>query len=290
MEANSKILIVEDDIDVAEMLHAYFRVQGYQVETVNWGEDGITAAKENHPGLIILDIRLPDIDGYQVAKRLRENRTTKEIPIIFLTDKRKREDRLHGLELGADDYITKPFDVQELRLRVRNIFRRKNLGSLNNPVTHLPEGEIVDDRLKELTHTKGWAILLISLINFNIFQEAYGFVTSDDTLRAISMMVHNITKKKGSSDDFIGHFASNQLLLITSSKTVKELNSQVQTSLEQSLDYFYPLKDRGEEQSDIPNKLKIQITQLDADQGPFSDVEAIKSHLTDLALSFDDPS
>lgn len=272
-------------MDVAEMLHAYFRVQGYQVETANWGEDGIKAAEEHLPGLIILDIRLPDIDGYQVATRLRENRSTKDIPIIFLTDKRKREDRLQGLELGADDYITKPFDVQELRLRVRNAFRRKNQGALHNPVTHLPEGEIVNEQLHELTHSTGWAILLISLINFNKFQESYGFVTSDDTLRAISMMVHNIAKKTGASNDFIGHFSSNQLLLITSSKAAKELKSQVQATLEQSLDYFYPLKDRGEDQSDPPNKLRIQVAQLDADKGPFPDVESIKSHISELALS-----
>ncbi len=119
-EAKSKILIVEDDLDIAEMLNAYFRVQGYEVFTVNWGEDGVRAAQTVLPDLMILDIRLPDIDGYEVARRVRTDRRTNEIPIIFLTEKRERIDRLQGFEVGADDYITKPFDVQELRLRVRN--------------------------------------------------------------------------------------------------------------------------------------------------------------------------
>ena len=93
----SKILIVEDDPDVAEMLNAYFGVQGYEVFTVNWGEDGVRSSQTEQPDLVILDIRLPDIDGYEVAHRLRSDRRTKNIPIIFLTEKRDRADRLHGL-------------------------------------------------------------------------------------------------------------------------------------------------------------------------------------------------
>ena len=116
-EENGTLLIIEDDLDIAGMLNDYFRVQGYDVITANWGEDGIRSCEQNQPDIIILDIRLPDIDGFEVARRLRDDRKTKEIPIIFLTEKRQREDRLTGLKLGADDYITKPFDVQELRLR-----------------------------------------------------------------------------------------------------------------------------------------------------------------------------
>ena len=118
------ILIVEDDLDVADMLNAYFRIQGYEVLTVNFGADGLRAAETSRPDIIILDIRLPDIDGFEVAKQLRANRNTREVPILFLTEKRERKDRLHGLEIGGDDYITKPFDIQELRLRVRNSLSR----------------------------------------------------------------------------------------------------------------------------------------------------------------------
>jgi DNA-binding response OmpR family regulator len=89
-EAKPTILIVEDDLDIADMLNAYFRVQGYEVVTVNWGEDGIRACQTQIPDLVILDIRLPDIDGFEVARRLRGSRKTKEIPIIFLTEKRAR--------------------------------------------------------------------------------------------------------------------------------------------------------------------------------------------------------
>ena len=122
------ILVVDDDLDVAEMVAAYLSVHGYIVRTVDMGEAAVQDALANPPDLVIQDINLPDIDGFEVAYRLRNNRKTKDIPIIFLTEKRARSDRLQGLELGADDYITKPFDIQELKLRVRNAIRRTDTG------------------------------------------------------------------------------------------------------------------------------------------------------------------
>lgn len=82
-QAKSTLLIVEDDLDIADMLNAYFRVQGYEVQTVNWGEDGVQFCQTNPPDLVILDIRLPDMDGFEVARRLRSSRKTKEIPSSF---------------------------------------------------------------------------------------------------------------------------------------------------------------------------------------------------------------
>ncbi len=149
LEAKPVLLIVEDDLDVADMLNAYFNVQGFEVQTANWGEDAVKACSSHPPDLVILDIRLPDIDGFEVARRLRTNRRTQTIPIIFLTEKRARSDRLQGLELGGDDYITKPFDIQELRLRVRNALSRTRLGTVTNPVTNLPEGALLDEKLSE---------------------------------------------------------------------------------------------------------------------------------------------
>jgi DNA-binding response OmpR family regulator len=108
-EAKPKLLIMEDNLEVANMLNTYFRVQGYDVFTVNWGEDGVRTCQTSHPDLIILDFGLPDIDGFEVASRLRGNRRTADIPIIFLTEKGDRTDRMQGFKLGVDDYITKPW-------------------------------------------------------------------------------------------------------------------------------------------------------------------------------------
>jgi DNA-binding response OmpR family regulator len=280
-DVKSKILVVEDDLDVAEMLNAYFRVQGYEVFTVNWGEDGVRACQTVNPNLVVLDIRLPDIDGYEVARRLRTDRRTQDVPIIFLTEKRDRADRLHGLELGADDYITKPFDVQELRLRVRNALRRASQGSLNNPVSGLPDGALVDEKLNEILKKDKLSVVLVSIINLDVFRDAYGFVASDDVLRAISLMIHNAMREVGDSDDFVGHLTPTDFIMMVSPGNMSTLKERVQKRLEQSLDYFYPIKDR-ERASESKNRLVIKVFELPSDHGRFNDIDSLKKELLQL--------
>jgi PleD family two-component response regulator len=282
-EAKHKILIVEDDLDVAEMLNAYFRVQGYEVFTVNWGEDGVRAGQTILPDLVILDIRLPDIDGYEVARRLRADRRTQEIPIIFLTEKRERVDRLQGFEVGADDYITKPFDVQELRLRVRNVLKRISQGSLTNPVSGLPEGPLVEERLSDAIHKSGWALLHISINYLDSFREAYGFVASDDVLRAISLMIHNTIKETGLSEDFLGHMSPTDFVVIMTPGNMSAFHERIRSRLEQSLDYFYPIKDR-EQASKRPDRLSIKVTEVPSVFGRYSSVDQLKKELLSKSL------
>jgi DNA-binding response OmpR family regulator len=277
-DAKSKILIVEDDLDIAEMLNAYFRVQGYEVFTVNWGEDGVRAAQTVLPDLMILDIRLPDIDGFEVARRVRTDRRTHEIPIIFLTEKRERVDRLQGLEVGADDYITKPFDVQELRLRVRNALKRVSQGSLTNPVSGLPEGALVDERLSEVVHKSGLALLHISIRNLEVFRDSYGFVASDDVLRAISLMIHNTLKETGSLEDFLGHLGLSDFVVVLSPRTLPAFQEKIKSRLEQSLDYFYPISDR-EQASRRSDRLSVAVSDMPSVYGRYSSVDQLKKEL-----------
>jgi PleD family two-component response regulator len=277
-EAKSKILIVEDDLDIAEMLNAYFRVQGYEVFTVNWGEDGVRAAQTVLPDLMILDIRLPDIDGYEVARRVRSDRRTSEIPIIFLTEKRERIDRLQGFEVGADDYITKPFDVQELRLRVRNALKRVTQESLTNAVSGLPEGPLVEERLSDVIHKSGWALLHICINHLDAFREAYGFVASDDVLRAISLMIQNTLKEGGSPEDFLGHISPTDFVVVVPPANLPAFQERIRSRLEQSLDFFYPMKDR-EQASKSLDRLAVQISEVPSVYGRFSSVEQLKNDL-----------
>ena len=280
-DTKSKILIIEDDLDVAEMLNAYFRVQGYDVFTVNWGEDGVRSCQTVHPDLVILDIRLPDIDGYEVARRLRGDRRTADIPIIFLTEKRDRSDRLQGLELGADDYITKPFDVQELRLRVRNALKRVSQGSLTNPITGLPEGALVDEKLSELIGNDSLAALYVAIENMDSFREANGFVASDDVLRAISLMVVNTMREVSRPEDFLGHMNGPDFVLILPPSNLVACSEKLRARLEQSMEYFYPIKDR-EQMVQSENRLGVKLAQISSIKDQFTDANQIKAELIRL--------
>lgn len=280
-ETKSTLLVVEDDLDVADMLTAYFEGQGYRVVAVDCGEEAVRIARSTHPDLVILDIRLPDIDGYEVARRLRSYRRTDDIPIIFLTEKRQRNERLQGLELGADDYITKPFDIQELRLRVRNALRRTAPGSLTNPITGLPEGALVDERLRECLVQSGWAVLLISLDHLEDFREIYGFVAADDVLRALSLMIHNAMRDVGGPGDFLGQAGAARFLVVTTPAGLPGIMERIETRLQGTLDFFYPVNDR-ERAERAGEKLSVRMSRLSAAEGPFGGLEQLKDALLGL--------
>jgi DNA-binding response OmpR family regulator len=277
-EAKPKLLIIENDLDLADMLTAYFRVEGYEVINVNQGEEGVHAYQTLHPDLVILDIFLPDMDGVEVASRLRNVHRAADIPIIFMTDKRELIDELKGLELGVDGYITKPFDVQDLRLRVRNVLRRVSQDSLTNPVTGLPEGKLVDEHLKNCLQKHDWTTLIISLENLDTFREIYGFVASDDVMRAVSMMLQNAMRENGGPDDFLGHIDTAVFVLITEPEVAAKLEKRISGRLERSLEYFYPIKDR--EKSARDNKrLVFNIKSLQSNDAQITTLEALKDSI-----------
>jgi PleD family two-component response regulator len=275
-----KLLIVEDDVDLAEMLSAYFRVQGFDVATAGWGEDALRLAGEDTPDIVVLDIRLPDIDGYEVCRRLRQQRNTQYAPVIFLTEKREREDKLAGLELGAVDYITKPFDIQELRLRVRNALRRSRLNTLVNPVTGLPEGQLVQERLEQMVKQSEWGLVVAGIRGLGKFRDRYGFVAADDVTRAVSLMITNAMQDSGAEDEFIGHLDAVEFIIITSPERCKKVAENCAVRLQPSIQYFYPAVDR-QRVKDLPEveRLTVQVTNLSSRDGNIHDIAGLRAAL-----------
>ncbi len=276
-----KILIVEDDLDLSEMLNTYFRVQNYEVLTAAWGKDAIQISQETNLNLVVLDIRLPDLDGYEVCRQLRTQRRTQDIPIIFLTEKRDRVDKLQGLELGVVDYITKPFDIQELRLRVRNAISRVARQSNTNPVTDLAEGDLVEERLNALIlGDNEWSLLLMSIVGLGEFRESYGFVAADDVMRAVTLMIRNAMREHGREEDFIGHLGPEDFLIITTPDKLPLIRERIENRIRQSREYFYPLKDRERAREAAEERqLRLRSGTLDNKAGKFADVEALKTAL-----------
>lgn len=277
MNDKTQIMIVEDDPDLSEMLVNYFRVQGYDVLTAAWGEDAVRLTKEHSPNLVVLDIRLPDIDGYEVCRRLRTTRKTQEIPVIFLTEKRDRVDKLHGLELGVVDYITKPFDIQELRLRVRNVLKRAEQAPLVNSVTNLPEGPLVEEKLRDLSMTKlPWGALSLSISGLDQFREEYGFVNTDDVLRAVTLMMNNAIREVGNENDFLGHISASHFLLVSDPLKLPNIRQRVENRIRQSMEYFYPLKDRAKAHEETAKgHLHLVVTQILSTDKAFENLDAL---------------
>ncbi|MBN1487724.1 MAG: response regulator [Anaerolineae bacterium] len=266
------ILVVEDDPSTAEMLTSYFASLDYRVSHAAWGQDALEMARELMPDLVVLDIHLPDIDGYEVCLRLRSQRRTEHTPIIFLTERRERMDRLTGLELGAVDYITKPFDIQELRYRVRNVMRRNNMETLLHPVTGLPTSVLVEEHLERIIHNPEMSLVGVMLRGMPDFSQTYGFVTHDDVLRAVSLILRNTATEYVNSDPFVGQLdAYTFAVAAPAGQNGFTMMGRLDQRLNEAISFFYPHRDweSGKHADGTPlPKIKFELKLLSSDQLP----------------------
>ncbi len=242
----ARLLIVEDDFDISNMLKIYFAGLGYDVDVAPRGGDALEKTRQGMPHLIVLDIMLPDINGYDVCRALRTNTRTSHIPVIFLTQKDERSDKLQGLELGADDYITKPFDIDELKLRVQNAISRSERESLTDPQSGLPSGRLIEEQLRRMIRQKEWAFMDIRINHFDPFKDVYGFIAGNDVLRFTGMLLGEVVDEFGSADDFIGHAGGDNFVIITKEASASGVRSRLKTRFDQEVQTHYNFMDRNQ--------------------------------------------
>jgi len=240
----SRLLVVEDDLDIGNMLKIYFSGMDFDVDVAVRGSDALEKTKQVLPHLIVLDIMLPDIDGYEVCRNLRTNMRTSHIPVIFLTQKDERSDKLQGLELGADDYITKPFDIEELKLRVQGAIRRAERESLTDPRSGLPAGRLIEEQLRRIIRTSDWALIDARVNNFEPFKDVYGFVAGDDVLRFTAMMIGEVVDELGTTSDFIGHAGGDNFIIITKADNASALKDRLRARFDEEVQTHYNFMDR----------------------------------------------
>jgi diguanylate cyclase (GGDEF)-like protein len=260
--SNGRILVVEDDFDISNMLRIFFTGQGYQVEVAARGNEALEQCRRKLPDLIVLDIMLPDMNGYDVCTELRTTTRTSHIPIIFLTQKDERSDRIAGLERGADDYITKPFDIEELKLRVRNAIRYHQSKNQTNPVTGLPSGRLIEDQLRQLMRSEGWGFIQIGIDNYNEFTDAYGFVAGDEVLRFATMILNEVIDEHGTLDDFIGHTSNESFVVVTKSGDIASLVSEIRARFDEGVKSHYNFMDREQGHISLPDGATADLMRL----------------------------
>lgn len=241
--SKKRLLVIEDDSDVAEMLYVYFAGQGYEVFNALNGNDGVAMARSKSPNLILLDVMLPDMDGFDVCRILRTTTLTKFIPITFLTQRDRRADKVTGLELGADDYITKPFDIEELRLRVQASLRRASREAPQDLRTGLPTSLVIEEMHRELEQQAGWTHLDIVLIGFKEFREEYGFVAADEVLSFAGQTLIETIAEKGSPRDFTGTYQEDKFKVFTFADDALPLARALRTRFNDGVKKFYKFSD-----------------------------------------------
>ena len=245
--SKAKILVVEDDVDISNMLRIYFTGQGYEVQVAPRGGDALDYTRKQLPHLIVLDIMLPDMDGYTVCKELRTTTRTSHIPIIFLTQKDERSDKIAGLELGADDYITKPFDIEELKLRVQNAIQRSEMISLTDANSGLPSGRLIEDQLRRLMRDPAgntWTYIDLKINYLEQFKDVYGFVAGNEVQRFAAILLGEVMDEMGTPNDFVGHPGGDNFVVITHAEQADRLEGELVQRFAEQVKQHYSFIDR----------------------------------------------
>lgn len=265
--SKGRILVVEDDFDISNMLRIYLSGQGYSVDVAPKGGEALAMTKKALPNLIVLDINLPDMSGYDVCRDLRTTTRTSHIPIIFLTQKDERSDKLIGLELGADDYITKPFDIEELKLRIQNAIATAQRGKQMDATSALPLGSLIEDHLRTLMQEqREWTYIDIKINNFTMFSEVYGWTAGDEVVRFMTLLLSEVIDSYGTSDDYPGHPGRDNFVLITHSQQLDALVEKLTERFSSEIKQHYSFIDRERGYMLVPgegaNESRVELMNL----------------------------
>lgn len=209
------ILVVEDEEDIADLVAFNLRRNEFQVELAHDGIQGLAKAKEVKPDLIVLDVMMPGLDGFRVFKELRKDKSMRTIPIIMLTARGQTEDRIQGLELGAEDYMTKPFSPKELVLRIRNLLKRSTRKISGNELVCGPFRFVknalqffLDDQQVDLTSTEFKLLLYLcerqnaSQDRHTLLMDVMGY-SSEVHSRTLDTHMKRLRKKLGAHADIV---------------------------------------------------------------------------------------
>jgi diguanylate cyclase (GGDEF)-like protein len=256
------ILVVDDDPDIARFVEVNLRSAGYEVSVAGDGEEALERATEIRPDLVLLDVMMPRLDGFEVAQRLRKNPQTANTSIIMLTAKALSSDKVTGLQSGADDYIIKPFDPIELLARVKGTLRRaKEMRNLS-PLTGLPGNIRIQEEIeRQVREHRPFAVLYVDLDNFKTYNDKYGFVRGDRLIQGTARMIQDAVMAND-ADGFVGHVGGDDFVAVVEPETAEDVAKKVCERFDQDRSLYYEdedldrgfvrMEDRKGVEQDIP--------------------------------------
>jgi PleD family two-component response regulator len=212
-----KILVVDDEDHIRRILKFQLEKHGYRVVAAENGEVALEMVRRESPDLILLDLMMPKIDGFETCRRIRQNFQTAQIPIIMLTAKSELPDKIKGLQDGANDYLIKPYSNEELLLRVGNVLDWSLKQKEANPLTGLPGNRAIEKELQARIEGKvPFAFLYLDIDNFKPYNDHYGYQKGDDAILFLSDIVTEAVNSLGGANDFVGHIGGDDFVVITS--------------------------------------------------------------------------
>lgn len=242
---SESILIVEDEDDIARLIAMNLDAEGYETHVTARGDEAFECAVRLRPDLVLLDLMLPGIDGVEVCRQLRKDPRTASVGIIMLTARTLPNDRVFGLEAGADDYIDKPFDLDELLARVQSSMRRSRQLRHTSPLTGLPGNFEIEARLDtKIASGEDFALLHVDLDGFKAYNDCYGFVRGDRAISLTCRVVEEAVSDICSVDAFIGHIGGDDFAVVCDVDEAIPVAERIIDGFDKIVAELYDPKDR----------------------------------------------
>ncbi|MGE5225439.1 MAG: response regulator [Planctomycetaceae bacterium] len=238
------ILVVDDDPDIARFVEVNLRSAGYDVAVAADGQEALDKAQELRPDLVLLDVMMPRIDGFEVAQRMRKSPQTANTSIIMLTAKALSADKVTGLQSGADDYIIKPFDPIELLARVKGTLRRaKEMRNLS-PLTGLPGNIRIQEEIeRQVRDARPFAVLYCDLDHFKAYNDQKGFVRGDRLIQATARIIQDAVVEYAGAEGFVGHVGGDDFVAVVAPEAAEEAAKRICERFDEARTDFYERED-----------------------------------------------
>ena len=250
--------MAEDELNLRQVLSLQLQSADYEVIEAEDGQVALEKAQSILPDLVLLDVMMPQMDGYEVCRRLRASFTTRHIPIIMLTARGEDDSRLTGLEGGANDYIVKPWGKRELELRIKNALDWSRQQRSASPLTGLPGNQSITLELKQrLGRDAPFAMLQIDIDYFKSFNDQYGYARGDEAIQTLARNISEAAQKLGGREDFVGHIGGDDFLILTEPERAEVLAEAIIAAFNLAVRELYDPEDRDRGYVEVLNRRKV---------------------------------
>ncbi len=254
-EPDPTIVLADDDPDIRMFLEVTLSIAGFTVHTAEDGAGAVELARELQPELLLLDVMMPRMDGLEATRRLRDDPRTSDIPIILVTAKAMGMDKVVGLQEGADDYVTKPFDPDELVARIQAALRRASAMRQVSPLSGLPGNTRIEAELdRRVGSGAPFALLYCDLNKFKAYNDYYGFMQGDKLLKAYAELLTATVNDRTPDDAFVGHVGGDDFVIITGHEDFEGLAAEVCRRFDEMAPSFYAPEDRARGHIEIESR------------------------------------